>query len=257
MARRKHYTDGLTTFNGAYNVGIVLVPTETPRCCQPSTTRSGSAPCTTSTTAACTPLRCASSVIRRRPRTSSRTSSSASGAALTRSTPARPARAYLRLMARSRALDLWREGQAAGRASDRLKMVTPEDDGQSEERPDARFERDEVAARCATRCAPADGAARGARAGLLGRADRRPDRKALARPAGHREEPHQARSGAAARRVRRGAGRGLTPAQGARPIRRPRPERPAQGGGRSDQPVSGCCVCGVTVTKSAQALLST
>src|SRR3954464_110551 len=30
---------------------------------------------------------------------------------------------YLRLMARSRALDLWREGQAAGRASDRLKVV--------------------------------------------------------------------------------------------------------------------------------------
>jgi RNA polymerase sigma-70 factor (ECF subfamily) len=30
---------------------------------------------------------------------------------------------YLRLMARSRALDLWREGQAAGRMSDRLKLV--------------------------------------------------------------------------------------------------------------------------------------
>ena len=29
---------------------------------------------------------------------------------------------YLRLMARSRALDTWREGQAAGRASDRLKL---------------------------------------------------------------------------------------------------------------------------------------
>src|SRR3954468_6775599 len=50
---------------------------------------------------------------------------------------------YLRLMARSRALDLWREGQAAGRASDRLKMVTPEDDGRPEERPDARLEREE------------------------------------------------------------------------------------------------------------------
>ncbi len=31
---------------------------------------------------------------------------------------------YLRMMARSRALDLWREGQSAGRASDRLKLVT-------------------------------------------------------------------------------------------------------------------------------------
>lgn len=30
---------------------------------------------------------------------------------------------YLRLMGRSRALDLWREGQSAGRASDRLKVV--------------------------------------------------------------------------------------------------------------------------------------
>src|SRR3954471_24543751 len=50
---------------------------------------------------------------------------------------------YLRVMARSRALDLWREGQAAGRASDRLKMVTPEDDGRPEERPDARVEREE------------------------------------------------------------------------------------------------------------------
>ena len=50
---------------------------------------------------------------------------------------------YLRVMARSRALDLWREGQAAGRASDRLKLVTPEDDGRPDERPDARVERDE------------------------------------------------------------------------------------------------------------------
>ncbi len=31
--------------------------------------------------------------------------------------------AYLRLMARSRALDVWREAQAAGRASDRLKIA--------------------------------------------------------------------------------------------------------------------------------------
>ena len=30
---------------------------------------------------------------------------------------------YLKLMGRSRALDLWREGQAAGRASDRLQLV--------------------------------------------------------------------------------------------------------------------------------------
>jgi RNA polymerase sigma-70 factor (ECF subfamily) len=42
--------------------------------------------------------------------------------------------AYLRLMARSRALDLWREAQAAGRASDRLKVVV----SVAEERPDDR-----------------------------------------------------------------------------------------------------------------------
>jgi RNA polymerase sigma-70 factor (ECF subfamily) len=50
---------------------------------------------------------------------------------------------YLRLMARSRALDLWREAQAAGRASDRLALVTVEDDGRPDDRPDARLERDE------------------------------------------------------------------------------------------------------------------
>src|SRR3954453_8858117 len=36
---------------------------------------------------------------------------------------------YLRLMARSRALDLYRESQAAGRATDRLKVVAAVDDG--------------------------------------------------------------------------------------------------------------------------------
>jgi RNA polymerase sigma-70 factor (ECF subfamily) len=34
---------------------------------------------------------------------------------------------YLRLMGRSRALDLWREGQVRGRASDRLKLVATEE----------------------------------------------------------------------------------------------------------------------------------
>jgi RNA polymerase sigma-70 factor (ECF subfamily) len=40
---------------------------------------------------------------------------------------------YLRLMARSRALDLWREAQAAGRASDRMKLVVAEDPERPEE----------------------------------------------------------------------------------------------------------------------------
>src|SRR3954469_22589535 len=53
---------------------------------------------------------------------------------------------YLRLMARSRALDLWREGQAAGRASDRLKLVVADAPLPVEGRPDAEAERDEAAA---------------------------------------------------------------------------------------------------------------
>ena len=50
---------------------------------------------------------------------------------------------YLRLMARSRALDLWREGQAAGRASDRLKLVVADEEPRVEERPSALVERDD------------------------------------------------------------------------------------------------------------------
>jgi RNA polymerase sigma-70 factor, ECF subfamily len=54
---------------------------------------------------------------------------------------------YLRLMARSRALDLWREGQALGRASDRLKIVV-EATGEEriDERPSTLAERREDAA---------------------------------------------------------------------------------------------------------------
>src|SRR3954447_16676493 len=43
--------------------------------------------------------------------------------------------AYLRLMARSRALDLYREGQAAGRASDRMRLVVSRDEGRVDDRP--------------------------------------------------------------------------------------------------------------------------
>ena len=48
--------------------------------------------------------------------------------------------AYLRLMARSRALDLWREGQAAGRASDRLKLAVATEAPRTDERPSAMAE---------------------------------------------------------------------------------------------------------------------
>jgi RNA polymerase sigma-70 factor (ECF subfamily) len=53
---------------------------------------------------------------------------------------------YLRLMARSRALDVWREGQAAGRASDRVRdLVAVEGSGYDERlRPDVATEREEL-----------------------------------------------------------------------------------------------------------------
>src|SRR5687767_10299095 len=51
---------------------------------------------------------------------------------------------YLRLMARSRALDLWREGQAAGRARDRLELVVAGDEVvRADDRPSVLAERDE------------------------------------------------------------------------------------------------------------------
>jgi len=53
--------------------------------------------------------------------------------------------AYLRLMARSRALDLWRSAQAAGRAGDRLKIASGRDAPRSDDEPAPRFERDEHA----------------------------------------------------------------------------------------------------------------
>src|SRR3954452_13884219 len=49
---------------------------------------------------------------------------------------------YLRLMARSRALDLWRESQAAGRAGDRLKLVVAQEEPRVEEVPWAMAERE-------------------------------------------------------------------------------------------------------------------
>src|SRR5215210_7236505 len=63
---------------------------------------------------------------------------------------------YLRLMARSRALDLWREGQAAGRASDRLKVVVGGAEPRVDEAPASATERDEsrAAVRSALRRLP-------------------------------------------------------------------------------------------------------
>ena len=53
---------------------------------------------------------------------------------------------YLRMMARSRALDLWREGQAAGRASDRLKQTVAQEAPRDEGGPSAQAVRDEQGA---------------------------------------------------------------------------------------------------------------
>lgn len=50
---------------------------------------------------------------------------------------------FLRLMARSRALDLWRHEQAAGRARDRLKLVARGESERPSEHPAAVLERDE------------------------------------------------------------------------------------------------------------------
>jgi RNA polymerase sigma-70 factor (ECF subfamily) len=63
---------------------------------------------------------------------------------------------YLKLMGRSRALDLWREGQAAGRASDRLRVVAAQAEGRIDESPVLATERDEarMTVRTALRCLP-------------------------------------------------------------------------------------------------------
>jgi RNA polymerase sigma-70 factor (ECF subfamily) len=47
---------------------------------------------------------------------------------------------YLRLMARSRALDVWRERQIAGRARDRLKVLALREEGRADDRPPAAVE---------------------------------------------------------------------------------------------------------------------
>jgi RNA polymerase sigma-70 factor, ECF subfamily len=53
---------------------------------------------------------------------------------------------YLRLIARSRALDLWREAQASGRATDRMKVVVSDASLPVDGVPDAETEREEARA---------------------------------------------------------------------------------------------------------------
>lgn len=52
-----------------------------------------------------------------------------------------PIGSYLRMVARSRALDIWREAQAAARASDRVRTFMAADVGRAEQRPLAVAER--------------------------------------------------------------------------------------------------------------------
>jgi RNA polymerase sigma-70 factor, ECF subfamily len=48
---------------------------------------------------------------------------------------------YLRMMARSRAVDVWREAQAAGRATDRMKIVVADEEPRVDGSPAAMAER--------------------------------------------------------------------------------------------------------------------
>lgn len=65
---------------------------------------------------------------------------------------------YLRLMARSRALDLWRHDQAGSRARERLRLVARDEADRPNERPAALVEREELraAVRTALRQLPAE-----------------------------------------------------------------------------------------------------
>ena len=49
--------------------------------------------------------------------------------------------AYLRVMARTTALDMWREARVVSRARARLRVVAADDEGRVEERPDDALER--------------------------------------------------------------------------------------------------------------------
>lgn len=101
---------------------------------------------------------------------------------------------YLRLMARSRALDLWREGQAAGRASDRLKNVVAVGAAQGGERPDQIVERGEATDSVVSAAHATREPARGSCARLLGRAHRRRGGVPRCRAAWNGQEPNSPRS---------------------------------------------------------------
>jgi RNA polymerase sigma-70 factor (ECF subfamily) len=52
-----------------------------------------------------------------------------------------PIGSYVRMVARSRAVDMWREAQVAARAKDRMRALADAEDGPLDQRPLAAFER--------------------------------------------------------------------------------------------------------------------
>ncbi len=112
--------------------------------------------------------------------------------------------AYLRLMGRSRALDLWRETQVRTRAADKLKLVGGNEEPRADEQPEIVAYRHEETDEVREALEAPRSAARGARARLQGRPHRGPDRVPRAHPP---SAPPRAGSGFRARpsagRVRR------------------------------------------------------
>ena len=109
---------------------------------------------------------------------------------------------YLRLMGRSRALDLWRESQVRGRAAERLKLAWDDGEPRVEEHPAVLAERDQDRAEVREALGKLPEAQREAIVlaywgGLTADQIAPPG----AGPAGHRQEPHPARARTPARRV--------------------------------------------------------
>ena len=118
--------------------------------------------------------------------------------------PARgPLGPYLRLMARSRALDLWRSERSGERARERAGLLRERDEAPDHERPDVAAEHDADRTHADRGAAPAAlRPGRGDLPALLRRPRRDRDRRARRRARGHGQGPHPDRAREAARRGR-------------------------------------------------------